>query len=216
MNDTQSFDTLANTIKGRVPGFQIKFKNESPFMKFLGKIMFFNKSFMTNYVTTIGKTIYFTDRKEFEKNRGSYFKTLCHEYVHVMDYVQRPICFILGYIFPQFLSIFSLGAILAVINPWFLLFLLALLFAAPIPSPGRAETEFRGYGMSCKVRIWGGEIIDAGLLNRYADAFTTSAYYFMWPFRKNVDERLREYINTDVCLRDCNPAYADVYCIIGA
>ena len=214
MNDTQNFDALENIIKERVPGFQIKFKDESPFMKFLGKIMFFNKRFMTGYITTIGKTIYFPGRQEFEENRGGYFKTLCHEYVHVMDYVQRPVRFILGYIFPQLLAVFSLGAILALINPWFLLFLLALLFAAPIPSPGRAESEFRGYGMSCKVRIWKGEIIDANLLKQYADTFTTSAYYFMWPFRKNVDKRLREYINTDACLRDRNPAYADVYRVI--
>lgn len=216
MNDTQSFDALVNVIKRRVPDFQIKFKDESPFMKFLGKLLFFNKGFMTTYTTTIGKTVYFPERAKFEANRGRYFKTLCHEYVHVMDYVQRPVRFILGYMFPQVLALLSLGAIFAFISPWFWLFLLALLFAAPIPSPGRAESEIRGYGMSCKVRVWKGEVLDANYLKWCADAFTTSAYYFMWPFRKNVEKRLREYIDTDVCISDRNPAYIDVYHVVNS
>ncbi len=214
MNDIQKFDELVDTITRTVPDFQIKFKKESFLMKVLDKLLFFNKNFLTGYNTTIGKTVYLKSRAAFESNRGTYLRTLCHEYLHIMDYIHRPIRYVLGYIFPQILAIFSLGAFFAFINPWFLLFLLSLLFIAPIPSPGRAETELRGYGMNCKTRQWLGDTVSENTLNNYVDAFTTSAYYFMWPFKKRVEKRLKEYIDSNDCLSDPNPAYIQVYHIL--
>jgi hypothetical protein len=215
MNNTQKFDKLVKVMDEKLgSGCWIKFKDESLYMKFLGKILFFNKDFMTKYVTTSGKDVYFPSHERFLKDRGRYFKTLCHEYVHIQDYILHPVRFTLGYLFPQILSLFSLGAIFAIFNLWFLLFLLALLFLAPLPAPWRARSELRGKGMNCKVQVWSGETVSNYDLNKYVDAFTTSAYYFMWPFKKRVVKKLRRYIDSDECLSDRNSAYADVHKII--
>jgi hypothetical protein len=186
-------------------------------MKFVGKIMFFNKGFMTDYITTIGKTVYFPSKAKFEADPGAYFYTLAHEYVHVADYAARPTTFIIGYLFPQILASLSLLSLLAFFSPYFLLFLLTLIFVAPIPAPYRAWAEIRGYAMSCKVRLWDGwseETVRNRLELKYANAFTTSAYYFMWPFKNYVIRKLTEKVSSDSCLSDSNPACVDVYNII--
>jgi len=214
---TQKFYDLEAVIKERVPDFEIKFKDESRFMKILGKVLFFNKAFMTHYTTTIGKTVYFPSRALFEQYPGAYFYTLAHEYVHVMDYVQHPVLFTLGYLSPQILALLALFSFLAFINPYFLLFLIALLFAAPIPAPYRTWAELRGYGMSCKVRLWCGEkleVIQNIIKERYVTAFTTAAYYFMCPFKNYIINKLLEWTTSDDCLSDANPAFMDVYNVV--
>ena len=44
------------------PGLKLRYKDESTLMKIMGKLMFFNPSFMTQFTTTIGETIYFHPR----------------------------------------------------------------------------------------------------------------------------------------------------------
>lgn len=202
---------LEKKIKERVPDFEIKFKDESKFMKFLGKIMFFNKSFMTNYVTTIGTKVYFPSRAQFEINPDRYFVVLAHEYVHVLDYVRSPVKFVIGFLFPQILSLLAIFSLLAVINPYFLLFLLFLLLAAPLPSPTRTSLEMRGYQMSLKTENWlTGTISDSSFV-WVAKQFTGPGYYFMCPYGDYVDQRLRSFKNDNTCLTDRNQAYYDVY-----
>ena len=203
---------LEKLIKEKVPDFKIKFKDESYFMKVIGKILFFNKTFMTGYTTTIGKTVYFPSKEKFLAYPDRYLYTLAHEYVHISDYVNNPIKFTLGYLFPQLLSLLSLLSVFAFINPLFLLFLFSLIFLAPIPAPFRAKSEIRGYGMSIKIRIWDGlwlkDEIKPIIKTRFAKAFTTSAYYFMCPFKKLVEKKLFEYVDNDK-LED--PAFFDIY-----
>lgn len=218
MNDQQMLDALQAKIKERVPSFKIKFKNESTFMKILGKLLFFNKGFMTNYITTIGTTVYWPSRERFEQYPLGSFLTLAHEYVHIMDYKRHPVLFPLGYLFPQIKAILALLAILAVVSPWFLLALLFLLALAPWPAPHRKWAEMRGFGMSVKARAWLGWTISEDRMNRYVEQFTTSAYYFMWPFAKCVRKELTEWAdpNNLECLNYSSPAYKDVYDIIKA
>ena len=211
MDNRERYFKLAAKMKERMPSFKIEYKDESSFMKRLGKALFFNKGFMTNYTTTIGTTVYFPKRKDVEANPGSYFYTLAHEYVHAWDAHNAPVIFPTIYLLPQLLALLSLGAFLAFINPWFLLCLFALLFLAPIPSPGRGWAELRGYGMSCKVRKWQHGSVREDYLDSRIEAFTGPGYYFMWPFKKSVRRTLQEYIDTDECLKDENPAYRDVY-----
>lgn len=211
MNNTEKFWALDTKIRERVPDYKIKFKNESTFMKILGKILFFNKDFMTHVTTVIGKTIYFARRDWFEADPGRYFYTLCHEYVHIMDYDRRPASFASGYLMPQALAIFSLGALLSFISPWFLLFLLALIFLAPLPSRVRAWAELRGYGMSIKSRLWDGQAVSQERIDRYVTYFTGPAYYYMWPVKHCIIKKLSKYVYSDDCLSDPNPAYMDVY-----
>ena len=60
------FDEFAKNLAAY--DFKIKYKNESLFMKVIGFLLFFNKTFMTNYITTIGSTIYYPSREWCEKN----------------------------------------------------------------------------------------------------------------------------------------------------
>lgn len=216
MNDRQMLEALQIKIKERVPSFEIRYKDQNWFMKLLGKLMFFNKNFMTKYITTIGNKVYWASKEKFEQNKLGSFLGLAHEYVHVMDYVAHPVRFVMGYLFPQILAAFSVLSVLAVISPWFLLFLLFLLALAPSPAPFRKWAEMRGFGMSVKGRAWLWGSVSEDQINGYAEQFTTSAYYFMWPFEKCIKKQLIEWADPHNlnCLNDSNPAYKDVYDII--
>jgi hypothetical protein len=214
MNNQERYYKLLAQAKKRNPNLEIRYKDESPFMRLIGKILFFNKSFMSRYTTTIGTTIYFPKRKEVEERPEDYFYILAHECVHAWDYLNHPILFPVAYLLPQLLAFLSLGAFLAFVNSWFLLCLLFLVFLAPIPSIGRARAEIRGYGMTCKVKKWiEGDVSDE-YLNKITKSFTGSSYYFMWPFKSYVKKRLKKYIETNDCLKDRSPVYRDVYKIV--
>lgn len=218
MNDQQMLDALQVKIKENAPNFEVRFKDQSTFMKILGKLLFFNKRFMTNYITVIGTKVYWPTKERFEQYPLGSFLTLAHEYVHIMDYKRNPVQFVLGYLFPQIKAILALLAVLAVVSPWFLLALLFLLALAPWPAPFRKKTEMRGFGMSIKARSWLGWEITEDRMNHYVEQFTSSAYYFMWPFSKLVRKELTEWAdpNNLECLNDSNPAYKDTYDIIKA
>jgi len=86
---------------------------------------------------------------------------------------------------------------------------------APWPAIFRKKAEMRGFGMSAKVRAWLWGSVPEDILKRYAEQFTSSAYYFMWPFKNSVDKELAVWANPNVsCLNDSNPAFKDVYDII--
>lgn len=215
---------LENRIKEHASGFEIKFKNESALMKIIGKILSpFNKTFMTSFKTTIGQKVYWPTRELYEANPSQSFNTLAHEFVHIMDYKLKPIRFTLGYLFPQILAapgvLFTLLLpvwlplmILSILSPWWLLFLVSLVFLAPIPSPGRKKAEVRGYGMSCLVRFWRfGSVLDREF-NHYVGAFTGPAYYFMWPFKRSIEKQLKPYCSENASVfNDPNSAYKVVY-----
>jgi len=163
-------------------------------MKFLGLLLFFNDRFMSNYVSVIGKTVYFPTETWVESNRDEAARVLCHELVHITDEDRiGSFTFRMTYLFPQWLSIFSLFAIF--VGPVALIF---LIFLAPLPAPFRAFWEMRGYAMTDAVHYRStGKFVD---MNWLIKQFTTSKYYFMWPFQKSlVDEikRNREMIKYD-------------------
>lgn len=169
-------------IKSKIPKFQIKSKQESKFMRFLAKLLFFVKGFLTGYVTTIYPVVYFpklpyarTLDRSF--NDILYITVLAHEYVHLYDRKRLWQLFNLLYISPQILALLSLLAIVS--SLWWLVALVAL---APIPSIGRAWLEFRGYRMTMAVYWWlSGRRRSSEDLAYY---FTSSSYYWMMPFRK--------------------------------
>ena len=166
-------------------GVKIKFKNESSFMKVLGWILFFNPRFMTKYTTIIGTTAYFPSRKYLEENPGPPSWVFCHELVHMSDAKQfGSTLFNLSYLFPQCLAIFSLLSF--VIGPWALL---ALLFLLPIPALFRTRWELRGYAMTDAVTLHEtGHFTNIGWMS---GQFTTGAYYFMWPFEKQLKREIQ-------------------------
>jgi len=208
------FSKFAKILSGYLNGFRVKFKDESALMKFIGKLMFFNKAFMTRFVTTIGYIVYFPSRVNLETRGEGSTRTLAHEYRHAKDAKKfTRVLFSLLYLFPQILAVpGAIAAITSIVwiplmifgvlswSWWLLPILLTLLFAAPIPAPPRAYFEFKGYSMSLfaenelmkergiepEERILALYI----LAEHYNKQFTGSNYYFMWPF--GVEKKLKE------------------------
>lgn len=109
-------------VDGLFPGFNIRFKNESFFMKVLGFFVSpFNPTYMTDFVTTIGKTVYFPSRTTFEQDVWQRLQVLAHEFVHVHD-GDKHWWFSPSYMFPQVLAVIPLLAfgVLAWPHPWLL------------------------------------------------------------------------------------------------
>lgn len=217
---------LADIVKAKYPKFQYKFKDQDGFMKLLGKIMFFNKDFMKVYTTTIGQTVYFPQKSQFDDCPDAFFETLCHEYVHIADDAKHPILFKLKYLFPQILAfpailfillspVFITLMALSLMSPLWLLTLLSAVFLAPIPSPGRTQAELRGYGMSIKISQWE-KYFTPVFFNFCVEAFTGSGYWYMCRNKDYITQELKKYVDTDDCLNDENPAYRDVYNFIKA
>lgn len=175
-----------------VPGFNIKKKTDSRFMKILGFLTKpFCPTFMTNFATTIGNTVYLTDNMWTDDTKDMLI-LLAHELRHAADKKKNgAIPHMLGYLFPQILALLSLLAILAFWNLDWLWSLLFLIFLAPIPSPTRTNIEKRGYCTSVFGYFWvWGTAEDA--LPWAIKQFTGPSYYFMWPFEKNVEEYFRD------------------------
>jgi hypothetical protein len=192
-SDLELFDALAEKIKRRVPGFKIRYKNESKWQWFLSKLLFFNKDYLTKFVTTSKEDVWYPSREYITKNRWKAFKILAHEYVHLLDWQMHPILFQLMYVFPQVLSLLSLLSILAAFfSNWWLTALSALLFLLPIRSFTRAQIELRGYTMSLAVNFWRYASVQQKTIDRIAEHFTGWRYYRMYPKEKVVEEWLEE------------------------
>ena len=198
---------VAKICMTEIPGFRIRFKDKSKWMKLLNIFArLFNKDFMSRYTTTTGRTVYFPTKEKLLSRQGTYAQVLAHELVHLVEREKEGMVQnFLRYAFPQVLAVFALLAIGAIWNSWFLLALLFLLALAPLPAPGRRDIELRGYSMSMAVAFWTtGHITDRDF-EFYARQFTSSAYYFMWPFKKGIMHRLKmkaQDIRTGSILRD--------------
>lgn len=113
---------LEDRVLGDIPGFKVAFKDTSRFMAALGFLMApFNPRFMTGFTTTLGKTVYFPTKEEYESDVAGSFKTLSHEYVHLWD-AKQSLWFNVSYAFPQLLSLVGLLAfgVLSWPHPWLL------------------------------------------------------------------------------------------------
>lgn len=173
---------LISHISSQIPKFEIIQKSKSLFMKFLNIFLgLFNKTFMTDFTTTIYPKIYIPIGFEQWTSKT---EILAHEYIHLSDRKKLGILFNLIYLSPQ---IFSLLALLSFWNLWFLLFLLFLL---PIPSIGRTILEYRGYVCSIAVYYWlFGKKYDIDFI---VDQFTSSNYYFMFPFKSYLTKKFEQ------------------------
>ncbi len=178
----EKFEKLYLALKKDVPGIRIGYKDSSKFMKLIGGLLFFNKGFMTDYITTIGKTIYFPN-KESVTSRSAY-KVLAHEYVHIKDSERYgSILYSLMYLFPQILALFGL---LFLFKIYFVLFFICLL---PLPAYWRSRIELRGYAMSLFMEHKEGRVFGVEGIN---DQFIGSGYYWMWPF--GVKKELHKFV----------------------
>ncbi len=196
MNDRNVWDALSQYLATQY-GMRIRFKNESNLMRFIGWILFFNKAFMTDYITTIGRTIYFPTREDI--SGGHQWDVLAHEGIHIYDQKISPIKFTLSYLFPQVLAALSLLAILAIWNTWFLLSLAFLVALLPLPAPWRTTWERRGYLMSmcCDILRYGADWVNQDYYRETMVAiYTGPGYYFM----KWGADRTRKMVELDRAL----------------
>lgn len=200
-------------LQKNIPDFNIKYKNQSLFIKSISYILFFNKKFMTDYTTTIGNTVYFTSKEYIENNPKGAIILLAHEFVHALDR-KNNIMFQFNYLMPQILSPIFLIAFF-ILSGWcsFIFLLLSVLCLLPIiPAFYRSAYELRGYKMSLFINS---EIIKEE--NSYVDynlslkqmaedinnEFINSSYY--WMNRSGVITELTDTITkikTDDIVKD--------------
>jgi hypothetical protein len=180
-----AFQDLVTASQKYFPSLQVKYKDQSTFMKILGFLLFFNKSFMTDYTTTIGNTIYIPNENYIKLRPISGAVVFLHEMVHMYD--QKRIGYLwfqLAYALPQILI---LPAILLFLLSWKIAIPAIILFALPIPSYFRMNFERRAYLSSLYTlqklseRLQFNPKLDSQ--NTYfIECFVDSSYYFMWPF----------------------------------
>ena len=157
-------------------GTRLLIKQKSLTMKIPGKLLFFNGSFMSSYITVLGKGIYFPSNwegiielceewieneeapKNFPMHRGAeamaLLGVLLHEYVHQMDNKNNKL-FPLLYTSPAILGIIGvIGVFVTIWFPkmWFLI--TALLYAIPFPTYYRSYYESRGYATNIVMRYF--------------------------------------------------------------
>lgn len=189
MNHRAIWEALLVDLRGRY-GVTVTTKPESSLMRALARLLFFVRGFMTDYVTTIGRTVYFTKRADIDGPAPDW-RTLAHEGVHVADYVSRPVRFVLAYLFPQWLAVGALVAIGAVWSLWFLIALAFLAALAPWPAPGRARLERRGYQMTIVCDLLAGENVESAAYHDWMIGhYTGSDYYWMDRDRARVSARV--------------------------
>jgi len=182
-------------------GIRVRYKDSSKFMWLLGKILFFNPKFMTDYITTIHRTVYFPT-KDFTKDDYRVWSIMAHEAVHAADSKKWTFpLFASVYLFPQVLSLLALGAIGAFWDLSYLWFLVSLVLLAPLPAYGRMKFEMRGYAVSMAAYNWTAQIQNTlsgsdritplqESPDWAVDQFVGSSYYWMWPFKGDVEARL--------------------------
>tara|TARA_Y100000034_G_scaffold121729_1_gene166326 strand:+ start:321 stop:971 length:651 start_codon:yes stop_codon:yes gene_type:complete len=182
VGNEELFSKLVKYVKREVPDFEIKSKKESRLMKLLSVVLFFNKDFLTRYITTIYPYIYVPSLPWYPNKPVGRISILAHEYVHLYDRKRLGWLFNILYLSPQIFAPLALGAF------WNLWWLLALLFLLPLPSPGRTWLEFRGYRMTAAIHWWlNGQRVNTVWLEQQ---FTGSAYYWMFPFKRFITNRI--------------------------
>lgn len=180
-----SLNKFISNSKKHFPNLKIKYKDQSLFMKILSYILFFNRSFMTDYITTIGNTIYFPNKEHTENNPLQTKLILLHEYVHLYDSSKyNNFIFSILYLFPQILFIFTLPIFF--INWWVALLLLTITLL-PLPAYFRMLFEKRAYMVSLyanrKMAIKNNLAYDLRYSKEFIiKQFNTSSYYYMWTF----------------------------------
>lgn len=166
----------------------------------------FNKRVDTNYITVINGQCWFPadffdesgNMTELTAEPWRVIQTLSHETMHEYDRKRLgTVPFTLLYLFPQVLGALGFLSLLAFWNLSWLWCLLFFLFLAPLPAPGRAYIEVRGYKVNMMYHLslgWPPE----PTADHYAKKhFVGPAYYFMMPFKGWVTKRLLDRSHED-------------------
>lgn len=186
---------MKDVVQKHNPKAQILRKSASWPMKAIGLILKpVNKTFMQNYVTTIGGNIYVPDDFFNSRDEMESLEVIAHEHQHVLDDGYHGFLFKLSYLFPQCMVFMALPALLAFLNPWMLFCLLGLIALAPFPAPFRFRWELNGYRTSIlfarKVR----KATDEQMVPIYdwiKEQLSGPAYYYTWS-KDKMDVHLKD------------------------
>lgn len=221
-SDEELFVGLSRSISARVPGFKIRYKNESKWQWFLSRLLFFIRGnrYMTEFTTTLGNTVWFPSEKWVRENYWKAFKVLAHEYVHLLDRRRYPRLFELMYMFPLWIVLPAFASIAAIYSPWFLFALVFLVALLPWPAFTRANLEMRGYSMSIAINMWRYGSIKQETRDWIVEMFTGWDYYRMWPRAAEVHAWIRntedlvlaiDRVKTKETIFVLSEAFEDVY-----
>jgi len=143
--DTETLSQFQTTLRQEAPNLKIAFKDQSRIQKLLGALLYpFNPTYLTEYVSTFGSTIYFTTPEFYAKAPNGNFTTIAHEFVHIYDSQRDPL-FRLKYLFPQILVVVPLAVYgwLAGRHAWILAFSLVGYVVGALLAP-RSRKVFVG------------------------------------------------------------------------
>lgn len=216
-DDKAIFEELSQTIAKRIPGFEVGYKNENFVSKLLGALVWiFNQRYMSGYTTTRFPDVFFPTRKFVEGDWKRAWKILAHEYVHLFDRLTQGWWFNIRYALPQILAVLALAALVTIwVGPFGLLGLVPLLLLLPWPAPGRKNIELRGYMMSMAVNYWRYGSVKTATVEWIATQFTSSGYYFMWPFKQSILDSLWQAVDDIESGKVLNdPVFREVHDII--
>jgi hypothetical protein len=197
----EKFTNACNFVKSIIPGFQVKYKNQSLLMKIVGVFLWpFNRIFMTHYVTTLKWTVYFPTEESIRSNPESAVETLMHEFIHMWDRKQKGVWFSVGYLSPQiwaivpFVGLTAFGWLFPIWIDCFI-FGLGMLCLAPWPSPWRTGFELRGYTVTLAYKQWThGVLASSEGMGWIEKQFTGWYYYKMWPCKNSIANRIDKII----------------------
>jgi len=156
-----------------------------------------NDSYLDGYWTTIGFTIY----QPGDEVNEDWWSAIPHEGGHSIQAKKwtRPL---FGSLYLMGTPVWLLPAVLFswpffVWLPWWsgLIFVLAfLLLSFPPFGFYRAHWEFQMYGLSLAMRYWQGGDVSSGYIETRAKQFTGPDYFYMHPYRRSAEKKLREYV----------------------
>lgn len=189
---------LNEVTRKHAPEAKIVLKSESKLMRVIAWLVKpFNPNFLNTYITTIGTTIYVPDNYFESGDITGALSVVAHETQHMIDSKKwGMLLFGAGYLFPQILALFSLLAFLAIpFSGWWLLALLCLGFAVPIPAWFRYRIELNGYRTSTifSKYVWRYDALGMNQMdNIVVQQLTSKWYYFAWPFPKEVKKDIQQ------------------------
>lgn len=201
--DEARLKVLENRISQHIQGFRLGWKDKAKSQRTIGALLFCNRRYMTDYVSTFYPVVYWPTEKGYRENPWGSFKILAHEYVHLSDAKRHGGWFSFSYIMPHWLVLLSLFSFLSIwMSNWWLMSLVATVFALPWPALWRMRWELRGYTMTLAVNAWKHGGVTPETLDWIVKEFTSGSYYFMWPFkngmRKRLERKVRAIHNGDV------------------
>ena len=169
---------LKDKIKQEFPDLKILFKSEYEkwpdhillrFIKlFVSIVRFFSPSFKEkfnhHFANGFGKFLILPNREWLDWTNPKYYEVVRHEFVHMVDYKNNPVWFILTYILLPLPTLFS----------------------------GRAYWEMRAFTQNMIVEYERKGGIKDRKLEWITKYFTSGTYFWMFPFKCLVKKKLKD------------------------